>query len=342
MQCAEPFFSKGGFIVKIKHTAFFTGILAILLVFGMTAVSCGGDDDGGGTGGGAIPSELVGTWEIGSANIVINANGTGEDLISDGTWSVSGDTLSFNGAVGKYSAKWKIEDGKLVISESEEDFVLPDGTYTKKGGSTNGGGNSKPATAVAITEGAFVSVAVGGTITLHATVTPTDSTDTVAWSSSDTNTATVNASSGVVTGVAAGGSATITAKAGEKTATIIILVTSAGGNVTFTLAKIDARTFTLTVDGAKWKSNVDDGSKTFAMAINLTVVPAKTSIWSPSEVFEFTKNSDTKVTATLKNAYTSVSGTISLNDMYIDIFLTTYTDNPNGNGVNGTPAGITF
>jgi len=71
------------------------------------------------------------------------------------------------------------------------------------------------------------SVAVGATTTLAATVTPDDATDsTIAWSSSDTSIATVDASTGKVTGVAAG-SATITATSGSVTATSTVTVTAA-------------------------------------------------------------------------------------------------------------------
>ena len=58
---------------------------------------------------------------------------------------------------------------------------------------------------------------------LFATVAPATSTDTVAWSSSNEDIATVDPDSGTVTAVASG-TATITAKAGEKTATCIVNV----------------------------------------------------------------------------------------------------------------------
>ena len=69
-----------------------------------------------------------------------------------------------------------------------------------------------------------LSLVKGTTETLTATVLPTTATDkTVTWESSDTAVATVK--DGIVTAVAAG-NATITAKAGEKTATCAVTVTN--------------------------------------------------------------------------------------------------------------------
>lgn len=69
-----------------------------------------------------------------------------------------------------------------------------------------------------------LSLVKGATETLTATVLPTTATDkTVIWESSDTAVATVK--DGIVTAVAAG-KATITAKAGEKTATCAVTVTN--------------------------------------------------------------------------------------------------------------------
>lgn len=103
---------------------------------------------------------------------------------------------------------------------------------------------------VAVTEVKITStvteVTVGEIITLTAEVSPADATNkTVTWTSSNESVATVD-STGKVTGVAAG-TATITAKAGEKTATVDVTVKAAatsGGETT------TPKTATIAYDGS--------------------------------------------------------------------------------------------
>ena len=79
-----------------------------------------------------------------------------------------------------------------------------------------------PATGVTLDK-TTASLEVGKDVTLSATVAPADSTDAVVWSSSDATIATV--AGGKVTALKAG-TVTITAKAGDKTATCTVTITA--------------------------------------------------------------------------------------------------------------------
>lgn len=84
-----------------------------------------------------------------------------------------------------------------------------------------------PVTSVTLSQ-TSASLKVGETVTLSATVKPDNATDkTVTWSTSDGSVATV--SNGVVTAKKIG-TATITAKAGDKSATCTITVVTTGGH----------------------------------------------------------------------------------------------------------------
>ena len=84
-----------------------------------------------------------------------------------------------------------------------------------------------PVTSVTLNK-TTASLKAGETVTLTATVKPDDATDkTVTWSTSDASVATV--SDGVVTAKKMG-SATITAKAGDKTATCAVTVVATGSH----------------------------------------------------------------------------------------------------------------
>ena len=84
-------------------------------------------------------------------------------------------------------------------------------------------------------------LSVGGVGTLKATVEPTDATEkTITWTSDKPSIATVD-DNGNVTGVAAG-TATITAQAGDKTATCVVTVTAAPVGKIIDLATVTAAT----------------------------------------------------------------------------------------------------
>ena len=86
----------------------------------------------------------------------------------------------------------------------------------------------KPATDISLSK-SELTLTAGESASLTATVTPEGSTDTVVWSSSKTDVATVDSATGKVTAVAPG-EATITATAGTKTATCTVKVEAAPCN----------------------------------------------------------------------------------------------------------------
>ena len=121
---------------------------------------------------------------------------------------------------------------------------------------------SVPATGITLSK-TSLSLTNGNTATLTATVTPSNSTDSVVWTSNNTSVATV--SNGVVTAVG-NGSATITATAGSKKATCSVTVTTPATGITLSktsLSLTNGNTATLTAtvtpsnstDSVVWTSN---------------------------------------------------------------------------------------
>ena len=111
------------------------------------------------------------------------------------------------------------------------------------------------------------SIKVGETVSLTATVNPSDATDkTVIWNTSDASVATV--SNGVVTAVKVG-TATITAKAGDKTATCAI-----------TVAATPVSSVTLNKTSVSLKAGE---TITLAATVNPSDATDKTVIWSTSD-----------------------------------------------------------
>ena len=84
----------------------------------------------------------------------------------------------------------------------------------------------KPATGITLNKSELTLTAGNSDTSLTATVTPSDSTDTVVWSTNKPAVATVDSATGKVTAVAPG-EAIITAKAGTKSATCTVTVTCA-------------------------------------------------------------------------------------------------------------------
>ena len=141
--------------------------------------------------------------------------------------------IVFDGTEGTVYGSVTLEDN-LTIGEGES-LTIPNGTslntngkLTVNGGTLNGtpsGDVTYKVTGVSLNKTA-ISLAVGSTETLIATITPGNATNKIlTWTSGDEDVATVN--NGVVTAVAEG-TATITVKTqdGEKTASCTVTVTA--------------------------------------------------------------------------------------------------------------------
>ena len=119
----------------------------------------------------------------------------------------------------------------LIPMEPDNDDGVPSGWTARTDGAI-------PVTSVALDKTTLALTVGDAAVQLTATVAPEDATDkTVTWSSDKTSVATVDAT-GNVTAVAAG-EATITAKAGDKTATCKVTVVKKAGAISYATTSIN-------------------------------------------------------------------------------------------------------
>ncbi|MDR0706915.1 MAG: Ig-like domain-containing protein [Treponema sp.] len=160
-------------------------------------------------------------------------------------------------------------------------------------------------------------IAVGGTLQLTAEVSPDNATDkTVAWSSDTAPVATVDAATGLVTGVSAG-TATITATAGGVTATVTITIT----------APVAVESVAISGNG------VTDGAATIAVGgtLQLTAEVSPSNTTNEDKVITWT--SDAASVATVDSSTGLVTG--------VSAGTATITATTAGNTANGAPATAT-
>jgi len=174
----------------------------------------------------------------------------------------------------------------------------------------------KRVTGITISPAGAVSVAVGGTTTLTAAVTPADAANqTITWSSNNTGRATVNASTGVVTGVSAG-TVTIRASAADGSGVFAnkdITVTAAGTGKT---VSVGAQSGTMTAGVAN--SDVTYAVTTTGIAAasyNITVANRPTGVSSGTPAGVIWSNNSMSINAsgtgtlTLRGSGTTTAGT---------------------------------
>lgn len=232
--------------------------------------------------------------------------GSGQDNYAEGSFTVGVVSFDGNGASGtmdpvRVGGSYTLpECGFTHASESFEGWSVGEATYaagtvieitgdmtlTAKWTSTP---TTVPVTGVGLDRDS-ADVAVGGSVTLTATVLPGDATNkAVTWESSDSNVATVD--NGVVTGVSAGtATITVTTVDGDHTATCTVTVED-GGPVAPVLAgiKVTAPTKTtyfvqenLDLEGMTVVAVYDDRSEKALSPEEYTVNPADGSVLNES------------------------------------------------------------
>ena len=146
--------------------------------------------------------------------------GTGDTLLVTFTCKVK------EGAAAGAKPVVKVKEGEefFFFADSEEKYYTIN--YDPNGAAVTVAAAPKPATGITLNKSALTLTAGSSDTSLTANVTPSDSTDTVAWSTNKSDVATVESATGKVTAVAPG-EAIITAKAGTKTATCTVTVTCA-------------------------------------------------------------------------------------------------------------------
>ena len=127
------------------------------------------------------------------------------------------------------NSEFKLDDNIKVGSLDNEGlpvFLVTRNDFNNKTAVINVTSAPKPATGITLNKSELTLTAGNSDTSLTANVTPTDSTDTVVWSSNKPEVATVDPATGKVTAVSVG-EAIITATAGTKTATCTVTVTCA-------------------------------------------------------------------------------------------------------------------
>ena len=181
--------------------------------------------------GGSSPEGLAAkmnatTAEFTSSTMKFNLGGindytsTGDTLLATFTCKVK------EGAAAGAKPVVKVKEGEefFFFADSEEKYYTIN--YDPNGAAVTVAAAPKPATGITLNKSALTLTAGSSDTSLTANVTPSDSTDTVAWSTNKPDVATVESATGKVTAVAPG-EAIITAKAGTKTATCTVTVTCA-------------------------------------------------------------------------------------------------------------------
>ena len=220
----------------------FKGVLYALSFVAWSLAGCTPQEQPGGGGNGGNTTVAVTEVSLNQTSLTLTVGGTASLTATVSPSNATDKTVSWSSSNTSVAT---VSDGTVTA------VAAGSATITAKAGgksatcSVTVNAKEVPVTGISL-DPTSVSIQVGKTATLTATVTPSDATNaTVSWSSSNTSVATV--SDGTVTAVSEG-TATITATAGGKSATGSVTVTpSVESQIVTALLKIyDA------MDGPHW------------------------------------------------------------------------------------------
>lgn len=181
--------------------------------------------------GGSSPEGLAAkmnatTAEFTSSTMKFNLGGINDYTSTGDTLLVTFTCKVKEGAAAGAKPVVKVKEGEefFFFADSEEKYYTIN--YNPNAAAVTIAAAPKPATGITLNKSVLTLTAGSSDTSLTATVTPSDSTDTVVWSTNKPEVATVGSATGKVTAVSAG-EAIITAKAGTKTATCTVTVTCA-------------------------------------------------------------------------------------------------------------------
>ena len=181
--------------------------------------------------GGSSPEGLTAKMnafsaEYTSASKIFVLTGTGEYTSTEDTLLATITCKVKEGvAAGKKPVVTVIDDeANFFFADSDDKYYTIN--YDPNGAAVTIAAAPKPATGIALNKSELTLTVGNSDTSLTASVTPSDSTDTVVWSTNKPAVATVDSATGKVTAVAQG-EAIITATAGTKTATCTVKVNCA-------------------------------------------------------------------------------------------------------------------
>ena len=252
-----------------------------------------GGNEGGDNSGNQTTTVEVSGIELDSLSMTLEVGATGNlkatvkpENASDKTvtWSSSDTAVATVDGSGKVTA---VKAGTATITAKAGNVTASCSVTVKE--------KNVSVTEISVNK-TTLELAVGGAETLTVTVKPGNASDkTVTWSSSDTAVATVDGN-GKVTAVKAG-SATITAKAGNVTASCSVTVKEK--TVSVTEVSVNKTTLELTVEG----------TETLTVAVKPENASDKTVTWSSSDTAVATVDGNGKVTAVKEGTATITATT---------------------------------